>query len=200
MKGLSRGTVVWGLCAAAVGFTLSRTGMVPIPNGRTSSATPSRTEIPFDPSVGGQQLALVYIGHSRCRASNHPELPALIRRIRATMHTRALGLGFSSTAIGVAVDFDVAAGVEHLERFESFDEILVGNGTLNTGALRWLFQDLPGEAATPQLLVLQRPVLPDPDVGLGEDRLLLRLIGIDEIFRWQDNGAPLARLDSTEVP
>ena len=64
-------------------------------------------------------------------------------------------------ALGVSVDFAQEAGIGMLKRFGPFDEILVGRGWQNLAALRYVWGDLPGPAAVPQILVLDRKVLWD---------------------------------------
>lgn len=147
----------------------------------------------YEPSYrisSGGELALVYIGSSRCGPSNADELPGWIDDLKVHFAEVAASRGVGFTAVGIARDWDAAAGVSHLRKFGLFDEILVGRNWLNTGLLRYVWNDLPGPAATPQLILVERSlVVPDGEnrwtgYDIRKERLVARKVGLTEIQRW----------------
>jgi hypothetical protein len=101
----------------------------------------------------------------------------------------------------VALDVDVTAGVTYLESLGKFDEIIVGRGQLNHGAQAYIWRDLPGIAATPQVVVVEwpvhRPASPSDSVGfiVGRGRLLMRKAGVVELNAWLRSGGRLPSLE-----
>ncbi|MCY3599679.1 MAG: hypothetical protein OXN85_06885, partial [Gemmatimonadetes bacterium] len=85
----------------------------------------------------------------------------------------------------------VQNGLEHLERFGPFDEVTAGRGWLNMGVLEYIYGDLPGVAATPQVIVVERTVKRDGEWRIEDQRVLARRAGLDEIEEWAKEGAPL---------
>lgn len=147
----------------------------------------------------GAELALVYITSSTCRASNRPGLPEGVERLKVLLREAARRNGRSFTTLGIAREWDTEAGIEHLRRFGRFDEVIAGRNWINTGLLRYLWEDLPGTAETPQLLVVDRRLVnrrtPEAADGLLRDeRVVVRKVGSLEIERWLAQGAPLPAL------
>jgi hypothetical protein len=79
----------------------------------------------------------------------------------------------------------------------AFDEIAAGYGWMNSAALKYLWQDFPGEASTPQLLLLYRqsriPGQNEADRGfeIEAESLIQRVVGANEIRRWLAEGVPI---------
>lgn len=165
---------------------------------------------PSQQAPAGRELAFVFIGSSTCRPSNHELLPASVEQAKLLLRERAVRSGRSFTTVGIARDWSVEAGLEHLRRFGRFDEVVAGRNWINIGLLRYVWEDVPGEASTPQVLVLDRRLVdrraPEAADGvLQDERLVVRLVGWDEIERWSRRNAPLPDLppvsaaDSTAV-
>lgn len=96
--------------------------------------------------------------------------------------------------VGVARDWSVEAGIKHLDKFGGFDEITAGRNWLNLGVLRYVWNEVPGKAATPQVLVVDRRVETSEEKGsyeLHKPKLLMRKVGTREIRRWLKQDAPL---------
>lgn len=98
-------------------------------------------------------------------------------------------VGFATS--GVARDLVVRHGLEHLEKFGAFDEVTTGRGWLNMGVLEYIYGDMPGAAATPQVIVVERTVKRDGEWGIEDQRVLARRAGLDEIEEWAKEGSPL---------
>jgi hypothetical protein len=187
-------------------FLASSSGAVPTPEVTLHWKTAA--EDGYMPSMrapAGQELAFVFIGASRCRPSNHESLPAAVEQAKLLLHDRAARSGRSFTALGIARDWRVDAGLAHLARFGRFDEVVAGRNWLNLGLLRYVWEDVPGEAATPQVLVLDRRLVDRNSAEAAEgvvqdERLVARLLGWDEIERWVERGAPLPDLPAVSAP
>jgi len=148
----------------------------------------------------GGELVLVFLGSSTCGFSNLPRFPARIHDIKLSLSKRAADLGLSFVAIGLALDWNAETGFRYLRKFGRFDEILVGRNWFGTGAEKFIWEEFPGEPATPQLILLYR-VLPGSKSGdsapsgrFESERVLLRLSGIVKIDGWVRRGMPLPGL------
>ena len=144
----------------------------------------------------GPQLVMVFIGGANCQAANQPSLKTAVHRLTPLLGAAAAARGMSFAALGVSRDTDLEIGVRYLRSVASFDEIFVGRGWLNHAIVQYVWQGIPGVAATPQILVLERSVA-GPEAGasgrysVGDERLVLRKVGSGEIERWAADGAPL---------
>lgn len=151
----------------------------------------------------GPELALVYIGSSTCTASNAEFLPRTIEKLKLIIKKRAKKHGRSFSAVGIAVDWEVENGIEYLHKFGRFDEIMTGQKWSNIGALKYMWEDIPGKGGTPQVLVVDH-VLQVPkgqgDVlqySISNEELIIRKVGTKEIRQWVERGAPVPMLSST---
>lgn len=196
-RALSRGAL---LAAATAVFTTA------VAIGRQSAApaadTPSAARGgPYRPARvtrEGTELTLVYIGSSGCVPSNRKDLPGAVERLKLHLRHRASDANRLFTAVGVARDWEVTAGVGHLRKFGSFDEVMAGRNWMNAGVRAYVWEDIPGEATTPQVLLLEREVgdvsAAGIQYGIHSERLVVRKVGADEIVRWARQGAPLPTL------
>jgi hypothetical protein len=146
---------------------------------------------------------MIYIGSSICGASNSDELVAAVAAVRDGLARAADSLSVAYHTIGIAID-SAEEGYEHLARLGAFDEIVAGSRWTNLGALRYVWQVLPGRASTPQVIATIRDWSGDPNEPLTDrsikfERLLVRMIGSREIRRWATDGAPLPFLPTAPV-
>ncbi len=75
-----------------------------------------------------------------------------------------------------------------MNKFGPFDEVMSGRSWANTGVLKYVFEDLPGPAATPQVVLVERMLnARDRSYSVAEERVLARAVGLEEIKRWADN-------------
>ena len=147
----------------------------------------------------GPELTFVFITSSTCGPSNDPALPAVIEELKLLLQGHAASVGRGFAAVGIAKDSRVEAGLRHLKKFGVFDEVTTGRGWLNMGVLDYVYEQTPGPAATPQVLVLEGFV----DVENGERAIhigsaLVRKVGLVEIQAWNTLGAPIPRLGTTD--
>lgn len=143
------------------------------------------------------ELALVYIGSSTCGPSNHDDLPPAFLQIKNLLEEKAGEYEYSFKTIGIAREIQITDGLTHLAGYGSFDEIIVGNNWSNLGIDRYVYNNIAGEAATPQVLVTRRnfraPALANSTVyrGIDSEILLIRKVGFQEIIDWAAMGAIL---------
>ena len=175
-------------------------GVVTTPNSTSIGRVVSR--------VSGQQLVVVYIGKASCPWCNHRDLPAAFRQLRDSIQARAVAEGVQTLFVGVALDQNPVVGANHLRRISDFDEIHSGAGWANDAAFKYVWDSLPGPAATPSILVMRR-VLDVPDSGemsnryrVTSERVLVRKVGLREIKLWLSDGTLIPKIldDATEGP
>ena len=149
-------------------------------------------------AIPGAQLALVFIGSSKCAFSTNPELPRMIESAKSSVREAAMEAGRSFTALGIAKDWDVGAGVAHLATIGTFDEIMAGRSWMNEGVLKYVWQALPGKPSTPQVLVVERMVAVPLAAGdrfkVSNESVITRKVGLGEIEQWVEMGTPLPAL------
>jgi len=200
-KGVSIGAVATGLVLGLV-FGLGRilpTPMIKITwEDRSSDDSSFR---PAAPTEGGEEVVLVYLGAASCGWSNIDGLPDAVRRIRD--HWYALTRGEAGTGfatVGIARDLNIDAGIEHLAKYGPFDEAVVGRGWLNVGFFKYVYGEMPGPAATPQVLVVERTVhRTGGQTWISDERILRRFVGADEIMQWDRGDVDSARLSRPDL-
>ena len=68
-----------------------------------------------------------------------------------------------------------------------------GLGWANVGVLKYVYGDLSGRAATPQVLVVARSLQSEQgDYRFRDERVLSRAVGAEEIRKWVEAGAPFS--------
>lgn len=187
----------WYIPAVVFGaaFAVGLTGMIQLPElsirwPKTSNGGS------IGERQGGEQLVLVYIGSSSCAWSNREEIPKALSSIQSKIrgYTRDADIGFIST--GVAIDWRVDDGFEHLKSVGQFDQVITGRNWSNLGALRYIWQTISGRASTPQLLLVRRDLqVPTSDGAIGSFSvsnvtLVTRKVGLAEIRNWAESGLP----------
>lgn len=110
--------------------TLALFGYIRLPGISAQQEGPHGYE-PTYKAVAGVELALIYTGSSKCAFSTNPELPQMIETAKESVKKAAMEAGRSFTVTGIAKDWDVRAGVTHLETFGAFDEIRSGRSWMN---------------------------------------------------------------------
>ncbi len=148
-------------------------------------------KVDYTPSyraTSGYETLFIYIGSSRCGWSNVEELPAVVKQLKQKVKAFADQQGDRFVAIGIAAEWSVDDGIRHLAKFGGFDEIIAGRNWNNTGVMRYVWQDFPGEAATPQVLVVRHRLLVAPQLrAFQAPRLLARKVGVEELMRWEEH-------------
>jgi len=145
----------------------------------------------------GEELSLVFIGKLGCSWSNHESLPRLIGDAKLQLAERALADGRTFRTTGVALDWEVASGLDFLAKFGTFDEVAAGNNWANAMAMTYLWGELGGRPATPQIVVVRRNwTVPETDDSaarftIRDEEVLARFVGLYEIRSWAEDGYPL---------
>lgn len=186
-----------GLFAAGFGATFLQDL---VPEATAARASASGPYTPLFRTREGSELTMIYIGSSGCAPSNLKGLPEAVEELKVEVRDKAGRNGRGFTAIGVARDWDVDAGLDHLRKFGKFDEVMAGRNWLNSGVRRYVWEEIPGEAATPQVLVVERfvgdpaPAAQGIQYGIKDERIIIRKVGADEILEWVHQGAPLPNM------
>ncbi|MBW3570917.1 MAG: hypothetical protein KY467_07415 [Gemmatimonadetes bacterium] len=140
----------------------------------------------------------MYIGSSGCAPSNREDLPGALEQLKRLLRQRAEAGARGFSAVGIARDWDTQDGLAHLRKFGAFDEVMAGRNWMNAGVRRYVWEEIPGEAATPQVLLVERVVgdvsASGIQYGVHGERLVARKVGADEILKWTEQGAPLPAL------
>lgn len=150
----------------------------------------------------GRQVVVVYVGSSRCNASNQTDVLLAVSSAFESVRKQATQQKAGFVSIGIARELSARAGLLHLSSVYRFDELSSGQGQLNQAAYRFVSKDHPGIAATPQIIVVERQLAPMgstvDDVEISE-RILLRKVGAVEISQWAGRGAPVPRSSTNHV-
>lgn len=116
---------------------------------------------------------------------------------RAAMRQAASAAGVHYSTVGVSDHWSVEAGMELLNRFGPFDEVVVGRNWLNSGVKRYI-TDIQGEDAVPQVVViLQRIGTHTKPLTYSTPRILLRAVGYGAVLEWQRVKFSLPAIDVT---
>jgi hypothetical protein len=138
-----------------------------------------------------RQVLVVLIASSECRLSQDPTTRAAFAAIIASERRKAATTGARVTTVGIAVDQSARTGLDVLGQIGEFDEIIVGGGLLNLGAVRYVVGDLAARVAVPQVLIVSRDVGREGGVlTVGPDSVERRLIGTRAIARWSERITP----------
>jgi hypothetical protein len=133
----------------------------------------------------GEQVIAFFVGAKFCAAYSREGFPETVRTLREKLAGRASEAGMEFVFVGVALDWTVEDGLEFLERFGPFDEIVAGQNWLNETAIRYIWRDLPGRAAVPQVILLHREIrVDDRVIQILNEQIMTRRIGVDGITEW----------------
>lgn len=178
----------------ATGFGLGIAGLMPVPEVQVAWSVPaveSRQYVPGSAGAG-EEILLVYMGSSSCHWSNAPGLASTVRQLKLDIQRRVRSDGLTFATLGIARDRSVVTGMKHLRKFGAFDEVTAGHGWYNDGVRRYVYEELPGPASTPQVIVVRRTLGTEGDQRLvANEQVLVRKVGLSEILEWAEAGAPL---------
>ena len=195
--------VVMGLlCALGVFFPAAgQSGYEPI--GQWPGVVQSEDGLSMEPTV---ELLAVLISSSWCAGNAVGGFDAAVREMKDVLAARADSLGYSFSAIGVAVDWDVSDGVRYLLEgvstsgdldFGPWGEIVVGRDWLNSASSLFALERGARWLAVPQVFVLERTVIPSEFyVEVTTPRLLLQVSGGEDIVDWAERAFPVPELSS----
>ncbi|MEZ4698430.1 MAG: hypothetical protein R2832_18575, partial [Rhodothermales bacterium] len=136
------------------------------------------------------QIVMVYFGSSNCSFCAADSLPRIVQDVAAKLRSEAAERDLSFNAIGVSLDSSVDKGLKHLRTVASFDEISIGSRWGNTLAFKYIWDELPGRAATPEVVVLFRQrEITDSGYSLVEEKEIQRKVGLIELSKWNRTGS-----------
>lgn len=145
---------------------------------------------PLDESIQ-KDVRLVFFGSPACAASTADRTAEVVGELKRTLNSELNDDEYTVSALGVSIESDVDKGYTFLPSFKVFDELITGNGWLNSGAVEYFWRQELTEPAVPQVLVLYREVQREGRfINVSEDSLLFKSLGIDELRRRLDSGQP----------
>ncbi len=153
------------------------------------NSAPRATVVYPDTNTANERL-LIYIGSASCGPSNDKDMPAMVATVRDRVRESAVRDGRRFVTVGIAKDGDVSAGLEHLAKIGPFDEIMSGRSWANIGVMKYVFSDLRGPAATPQVLVVDRSLNNQGVfIEVQQEAVRLRRVGLQELRDWINDAA-----------
>jgi len=163
----------------------------------TSKDNNLETDTAISTTQGQYELVLIYIGCSTCGASNVEGLPDSFIKIKEFLNNRADKYGYAFHTIGISKDEKIKDELMHLSKYGNMNEIIVGNDWSNTGILKYIYNDFPGPASIPQIIVAKRKFRAISNYSqtfyraIEDEAVLMRKIGPDEIKEYAENKAPI---------
>lgn len=189
--------LIMGFVVFAICFGITYKGHIQLPS--VSIQIDRLNSEPVSPRAikDGVELTLIYIGSSSCAAAKTREIPEVVNALIATVEEKASNQNFSFSSLGISIDSSVDEGFKHLKSVGDFDEVMTGRHWLNTGSLKYIWQDITGRASTPQILVVARNVVAENGkYEIQSEQFLIRKIGVLEMTNWLHSGAPMPVLQS----
>lgn len=147
----------------------------------------------FIPEIQKQHIrefGFIYVGSSRCTYSNNSEIYEAVKEIKYYLSKKAKEKKVGFHAIGLAAELNSSQGIQHLNNFGNFNEIISGSGWNNIGVLKYL-QEFSQDYATPSILVTERIYSDSSFRYLESEKLLLSVSGQHRILQLQRNGLEL---------
>jgi hypothetical protein len=161
-------------------------------------AVASAQEPPFAPSYNtpaGRELVVVFISSASCVANTTPGFLEAIDPMNRALARQAEEQNLPFVAVGVTTDWSPDSGYAYLKRLSSFNEMIVGRNWYNLGAAVYIWADSTNRPMEPQVILLERDVVPGPTaVQISPDRVLRRFFGAKDIMDWVSEGAPIPKL------
>jgi hypothetical protein len=148
--------------------------------------------VPATRLVAGPEVVFIFVGGSFCLAHRREGFPQAVEKAKVELARSTLARRGHFRAVGVALDWDPDEGGRFLRKFGRFDEVSLGSNWVNGTVLRYVWRDMPGRPAVPQVVVVERQVeKSDVAINVVNEHVVRRLLGVDEIQDWAKAGAPL---------
>jgi hypothetical protein len=157
--------------------------------GGPAKETAVRAYVPDYELRKGREIVLVLVGAAFCGAQREPGFPQAVEDAKLRVRDQAKARGAQFRAVAVSLDWKTDEAMSFLDGFGAFDEVTVGSNWLNEGAQRYIWRDLPGPAAVPQVLVIEREIEIEPRVQVRSERVVKRLVGAPTVIEWVRAGA-----------
>ena len=102
---------------------------------------------------GGKYLRFIYIGSSGCVYSNNPETHKKISYRKDYFRSYSHNHEMKFLSSGISVDRNPDLGIKFLDQTGPYDVIISGASWYNLGANHYIWNNIPGNASTPQVLI-----------------------------------------------
>ncbi len=191
------GSMIASYTATRVWLSQAPPDVVPLPETEDDVSA----DTPIDPfiSANGMHLIAFVVTASNCGWSTLPEGMEAIGSLRTRMKSTHGDSYARVSVVGIALDTDLRAGLRFLADLGAgtpggaFDQISVGGSWLNEQAVRFFWRERVAVAATPQIVVIERPVdtgsyLSDSTIRVRDDTIVANPRGHHEILNWLERG------------
>ncbi len=145
----------------------------------------------------GVEVQMIVLASPACGICTSSEFTELIGQALAELRSRAWPEGYRFSAVFVGLGVDHEELMDLAESYGEFEELDLGNGWTNLGAMRYIWSELPSLGATPNVAITRRDIQYDAyarGVAPPDEVLLERFIGLDEFDRWIANGMMIRNL------
>lgn len=155
----------------------------------------------------GNELVMVFLTSYACGPSQRPEVIEAVKVIKRRLAAYADSVDRPFSAVGVSAGWDVAAGIEHLQRYGAFDELITGRSWHNTAAVRYWHRKFPAKPSTPQIVLSEQRVevvqgepikvastgdtIFGAKVQYGDEELVYRAGSSEAILEWAESGVSI---------
>ena len=160
--------------------------------GLATEAAELKPYVPKQETVDGNELAFVYISATNCGFCRAPGIKAAVLQAKSILAARAAAERRPFSATGVALDYDIEAGLAFLKDVGPFDEVILGRDWNNSAVLDLLSNG--GEDVVlgiPQVVVYERMISRRGyTMSTGRPHVLARIPGTG-IPLWVKAGATL---------
>lgn len=197
------------LATVLLGSMLASYGAVTVWRDRRQRPPATVTDVPaaaVNPfaSANGTHLVAFLITGSDCGWAKQANMLQIGRTLRTRMRAVHGSSYAAVNVVGVAMDVDVDTGVEFLAQLgggstsSAFDQVVVGGSWLNEQIVGLVWREGVAEAASPQIVVIERAVntesyLSTSTIVVGSDRIVANPVGNVEIMSWVSQQMPLGR-------
>lgn len=128
-------------------------------------------------------LVAVFISASFCGANNHPGFRSGVKSLMSELEAVAPSLGYDLVqTVGVSIDVGPDEGIEYLDQFGQFDEVVSGANWVNTGSLKYLLETNT-RLAIPQVILIRRRIDHQRrSLKVLDEEVVSVLRGVDQII------------------
>lgn len=145
-----------------------------------------------------EEMVMIYITNPTCGYCSDPEMIGVVKQIKQGLNKKAHSMGMGFMVIGISNNWKIENGYEHLKKFGDFDEVLIGNNWFGTGGIKYIFNEIPGTPAIPNLVITKRTYAGNMNSdssfvarGVENETLVKRMFGIDGLKNFLSEGLPL---------
>jgi hypothetical protein len=131
----------------------------------------------------GKELAMVYISSPNCGYCTSPNMPEYVEKSKLNAQKIAKENDANFSVIGVAIGWSVQEGLDHLENFGTFDEVMAGRNWFNIGARKYIYNEIPSgtKGSVPQIVLILR----NASIESGTDKSIYKVTSQSEFARLQ---------------